>query len=59
MQAMTSPKIKNREVLTLDGAAFLVASFFCITFALAFGNKMPGTEQRGRKEREAGYHPAQ
>ena len=33
MQAMTSPKIKNREVLTHDGAAFLVASFFCINFA--------------------------
>ena len=33
MQAMTSPKIKNREVLTLCEVTFLVASFFCITFA--------------------------
>lgn len=36
---MTSPKSENYFLEILFGAAFLVASFFCINFALAFGNR--------------------
>ena len=39
MQAMTSLKIKNREVLTLCEVTFLVASFFYTTFAPQMKNE--------------------